>query len=101
MQNTTEYLTEDQLNQEDAGRKIGIVMVKKEHIKSLQVKQNVILALFEILPIFQSLEKIKDWQTEQPSLDLSITGTAVTADQVGQLEAAYENKLNINLVDDD
>ena len=37
-------MTEDQLNQEDAGRKIGIVMVKKEHIKSLQVKQNVILA---------------------------------------------------------
>jgi hypothetical protein len=47
------------------------------------------------------LERIKEWQTEQPSLDLSITGTAVTADQVSQLEAAYENKLNINLVDDD
>ena len=44
MQNTTEFLTEDQLDKEDAGRKIGIVMVKKEHIKSLQVKQNVMPA---------------------------------------------------------
>ena len=41
LQHTTEYLTEEELKKEDAGRKVGIVMVKKEHIKSLQVKQTV------------------------------------------------------------
>jgi hypothetical protein len=75
MQGTNEFMSEEEIATK-VGRSIGLAMIPGRHIQKMEIKQTEVL--------------------ESP-VDLSISGSNVTASQISRIEAIYEdNKANIN-----
>merc|ERR1712227_313386 len=108
LQGASEYMSEEEIDSGTVGRSIGLAMVPGKHIVKMEIrKKNLFktIELFNYLVKIEDLDRVEECSKDDEKLSFSITGRSVTAEEVAQIESAYESataeKLNnLSLIDD-
>merc|ERR1712227_402916 len=92
LQGASEYMSEEEIDSGTVGRSIGLAMVPGKHIVKMEIRK-------------KDLDRVEECSKDDENLSFSITGRSVTAEEVAQIESAYESanaeKLNnLSLIDD-
>jgi len=92
LQGASEYMSEEEIDSGTVGRSIGLAMVPGKHIVKMEIRK-------------KDLDRVEECSKDDEKLSFSITGRSVTAEEVAQIESAYESataeKLNnLSLIDD-